>query len=282
MKRWMVLALAATLVGTMFAGWNPTVAQETATTVNVAETPELGQFFTDADGRTLYLWTVDTVAGASNCYGPCVDNWPIFTAEEPLSLPDGVDGTLTRFERTDGSTQVAYNGIPLYYFAGDKVAGDANGQWVGDSWFVVAPGEQFGTAAAMVATAVTTPVTATTLVIASDPTLGNYFTDPEGRTVYLFTKDTELYVSSCTGDCLANWPPVPAPAGRLTLPSNGLGELAPIDGADGSKQLAYNGIPLYYFAGDTAPGQLNGQGVGGVWWIVKPGAQLGAATPTSS
>ena len=177
MKRWMVLALAATLVGTMFAGWNQTVAQETATTVKVAETPELGQFFTDADGRTLYLWTVDTVAGGSNCYGPCVDNWPIFTAEEPLTLPDGVNGTLTHIERTDGSTQVAYNGIPLYYFAGDKVAGDTNGQWVGDSWFIVAPGEQFGTAASMVATAVTTPVTATTLVIASDPTLGDYFTD---------------------------------------------------------------------------------------------------------
>jgi predicted lipoprotein with Yx(FWY)xxD motif len=60
-----------------------------------------------------------------------------------------------------------------------------------------------------------------------------------------------------------------------------LGELALMDGNDGKKQLAYNGIPLYYFAGDAGPGQLNGQGVGGVWWIVKPGAQLGAATPTA-
>ncbi len=281
MKRWMMFALAAAMVATLVGGWHQSVAQDTATTVEVAETPELGQFFTDAEGRTLYLWTVDTVAGASNCYGPCVDNWPLFTADEPLTLPDGVDGELTLIERTDGTKQVAYNGIPLYYFAADKAAGDTNGQWVGDSWFVVAPGEQFGTAASMAATAVATPVSATTLVIASDPTLGDYFTDAEGRTVYLFTKDTELYVSSCSGDCLTNWPPVPAPTGRLTLPSNGLGELAPIDGVDGKKQLAYNGIPLYYFAGDTEPGQVNGQGVGGVWWIVKPGAQLGQATPAA-
>src|SRR4029079_12304980 len=96
------------------------------------------------------LWTVDTAAGASNCYGPCTDFWPIFTSDEPLTLPDGVDGELTLIERTDGTKQVAYNGIPLYYFAADKNPGDINGQWVGDSWFVVAPGEQFGAAAEMV------------------------------------------------------------------------------------------------------------------------------------
>ena len=151
----------------------------------------------------------------------------------------------------------------------------------GDSWFVVAPGETFGTRAAQVLQDVSTPVSSTTVLIESDPTLGDYFTDAEGRTLYLYTKDTELFTSACTGDCLTNWPPVPGATGRLTLPSGGLGELALMDGNDGQTQLAYNGIPLYYFAGDAEPGQLNGQGVGGVWWIVKPGAQLGAATPTA-
>ena len=54
-----------------------------------------------------------------------------------------------------------------------------------------------------------------------------------------------------------------------------------MDATDGSTQVAYNGTPLYYFSGDIAPGQINGQGAGGVWWIVPPGAQLGAATPTA-
>jgi len=219
--------------------------------------------------------------GVSFCFDACVEFWPLFTADEPLTLPDGVDGTLTLIERKDGTTQVAYNDIPLYYFAADKAPGDVNGQWAGDTWFVVAPGETFGTRAAQVIQDVSTPVTSTTVLIASDPTLGDYFTDAEGRTLYLFTKDTELFTSTCTSDCLTDWPPVPGATGRLTLPSGATGELALMDGKDGSKQLAYNGIPLYYFAGDAEPGQLNGQGVGGVWWIVKPGAQLGAATPTA-
>jgi len=282
MKRWLTLALAAMLAVTLFGSWSQTTAQEADTTVKVAETPELGQFFTDAEGRTLYLWTVDVQAGASNCYGPCVDFWPLFTADEPLTLPDGVDGTLTLIERSDGTTQVAYNDIPLYYFEADKAPGDVNGQWAGDSWFVVAPGETFGTRAAQVLQDVSTPVSSTTVLIATDPTLGDYFTDAEGRTLYLFTKDTEIFTSACTGDCLTNWPPVPGASGRLTLPSGASGELALMNGNDGATQLAYNGIPLYYFAGDTEPGQLNGQGVGGVWWIVEPGAELGAATPAAN
>jgi predicted lipoprotein with Yx(FWY)xxD motif len=282
MKRWLTLIVVALMLATSAGMQSHTVAQD-ATTVLVAENAELGQFFTDPEGRTLYLWTNDVEASSSNCYGPCVSFWPIFTSEEPLTLPDGVDGELTLLQRTDGTTQVAYNGIPLYYFAADQATGDINGQWVGDAWFVVAPGEQFGAAATMVQQQLATPAASstTTLLIANDPTLGDYFTDAEGRTVYLFTKDTELFTSTCTGDCLTNWPPVPAAAGRLTLPDGGLGELAQIDGGDGNKQLSYSGIPLYYFAGDTAPGQINGQGVGGVWWVVKPGARVGQATPTA-
>lgn len=149
MKRWLILVVVALMLTPMFGVRSQTEAHGD-TTVLVAETPELGKFFTDAEGRTLYLWTVDTAAGASNCYGPCVNFWPIFTADEPLTLPDGIDGELTQIERTDGTTQVAYNGIPLYYFAADAATGDTNGQWVGDSWFVVAPGEQFGAAATKV------------------------------------------------------------------------------------------------------------------------------------
>jgi predicted lipoprotein with Yx(FWY)xxD motif len=281
MKRWLTLMVVALML-TSSVGMHAHTEAHGDTTLLLAETPELGQFFTDAEGRTLYLWTVDTAAGASNCYGPCVDFWPIFTADEPLTLPAGVDGELTQIERTDGARQVAYNGIPLYYFAADMAAGDTNGQWVGDSWFVVAPGEQFGTAATMVQEQLASPVAAgTTLSIASDPTLGDYFTDADGRTVYMFAKDPSIFTSACTDECLANWPLVPAPAGRLVEPDGALGELAPMDGNDGAKQLAFNGIPLYYYAGDTAPGQINGQGVGGIWWVVAPGAQLGAATPAA-
>jgi predicted lipoprotein with Yx(FWY)xxD motif/uncharacterized cupredoxin-like copper-binding protein len=108
------------------------------TTVNTAEDPELGTILTDPEGMTLYLFTKDT-PGVSNCYDQCAENWPIFTAEEPLTLPEGVPGELTLIERTDGTTQVAYNGWPLYYWVKDTAPGDTTGQGVGDVWYVVNP-----------------------------------------------------------------------------------------------------------------------------------------------
>jgi predicted lipoprotein with Yx(FWY)xxD motif len=58
---------------------------------------------------------------------------------ETAAAGTGVSGTIATFARDDASTQVSYNGKPLYYFAGDKVAGDAAGQGLGGKWFVAAP-----------------------------------------------------------------------------------------------------------------------------------------------
>lgn len=128
------------------AAFMSTSAQE-ETTVLVAQSDDLGPFLTDAEGMTLYLFTNDT-EGTSNCYDDCEANWPIFTAEEPLTLPEGVDGELTLIERTDGTTQVAYNGIPLYYWVGDTEPGQTTGQDVGGVWFVVQPEGPAGTPSA--------------------------------------------------------------------------------------------------------------------------------------
>jgi predicted lipoprotein with Yx(FWY)xxD motif/uncharacterized cupredoxin-like copper-binding protein len=144
-----VLLLAAS-AGALAQG---TPEGQAAATVFVRTDPELGPFLTDPKGMTLYLFTKDTTPGESNCYDQCAQSWPPFTASEPLTLPSGVSGELTTITRTDGTTQVAYNQIPLYYFAKDTQPGDTNGQGVGGVWFVVAPGEQFGTAAATPAAA---------------------------------------------------------------------------------------------------------------------------------
>jgi predicted lipoprotein with Yx(FWY)xxD motif/uncharacterized cupredoxin-like copper-binding protein len=104
----------------------------------------VGTILTDPKGRTLYIFTKDTEANKSTCAADCLANWPAFTAEAPLTLPMGVDGELSSFDRSDGSTQVSYNGMPLYYFAGDSGAGDINGQGKGGVWFVAHPGEQMG------------------------------------------------------------------------------------------------------------------------------------------
>ena len=113
-------------------------------TIFIRQDPALGTILADPKGMTLYLFTNDTTKGESTCYDKCAQNWPPFTAKEPLSLPAEMKGELSTIERTDGTTQVAYNGIPLYYFAKDIAAGQTNGQEVGDVWYVVRPGQQFG------------------------------------------------------------------------------------------------------------------------------------------
>jgi predicted lipoprotein with Yx(FWY)xxD motif/uncharacterized cupredoxin-like copper-binding protein len=116
-------------------------------TVFVRQDPALGPILTDPKGMTLYLFTKDTKPGESTCYDKCAQSWPPFTASEPLGLPGRVEGKLTTITRTDGTKQVAYNGIPLYYFAKDTKPGDTNGQGIGGVWFVVHPGQQIGVVA---------------------------------------------------------------------------------------------------------------------------------------
>jgi predicted lipoprotein with Yx(FWY)xxD motif/uncharacterized cupredoxin-like copper-binding protein len=152
-----MLAMAMLLVPALTLGWagsaysqtdgtpmaEGTPADETST-VFVRVDPNLGPFLTDPSGMTLYLFTRDTEEGVSACYDDCVTNWPLFAPAEPLSLPGNVEGELTTITRDDGTTQVAYNGIPLYYFAADTAPGQVNGQGAGDVWYVVPPGMQFG------------------------------------------------------------------------------------------------------------------------------------------
>ncbi len=102
-------------------------------------------------------------------------------------------------------------------------------------------------------------------VLVADSELGSILTDAEGMTIYWFANDTEG-ASNCEGDCLANWPPVTVD-GEPTAGDGVDAELGTITGNDGSTQLTVNGFPAYYFAGDQAPGDTNGQGVGDVWWV---------------
>ena len=247
----------------------PSSAQ-TDTTVSTAEDPELGTILTDSKGMTLYIFANDE-PGVSNCYDQCAENWPPFTATEPLTLPDGVPGELSLVERTDGTTMVAYNDWPLYYWVNDTAPGDTTGHEVGDVWFVVNPSEPGATpGASPVATPMASPVAVadTTVSTAEDPELGTYLTDADGMTLYLFTND-EPGVSNCYDQCAENWPPFSAEE-PLTLPEGVPGELTLVERTDGTTMVAYNGWPLYYWVNDAAPGDTTGHEVGDVWYVVNP------------
>lgn len=100
---------------------------------------------------------------------------------------------------------------------------------------------------------------------------GKTLTGEDGKTLYIFTKDTKGSGKSvCNGDCATNWPPLLVDNLDEVKPdSAATGTLALITRDDGKKQLSYNGMPLYYFAADKAAGDTNGQGVGGVWFVAK-------------
>ncbi|MGV3655495.1 MAG: hypothetical protein ACO1N5_14900 [Noviherbaspirillum sp.] len=88
--------------------------------------------------------------------------------------------------------------------------------------------------------------------------------DASGRTLYTFDKDTPNSGKSvCNGECAALWPPVPARSGDLKAPYSA------VTRDDGSKQLAYNGKPLYLFVKDKKPGDRSGDKVKDVWHVVK-------------
>lgn len=107
-----------------------------------AQSSSLGKILTDGSGRTLYLFEKDT-GPKSNCSGACAANWPPFTAASKPAVSGGASSAnITLIKRGGGKEQVTYKGHPLYYYAGDRSAGDLNGQGMnafGAPWFVLSP-----------------------------------------------------------------------------------------------------------------------------------------------
>ena len=106
--------------------------------------------------------------------------------------------------------------------------------------------------------------------------LGTILVDGKGFTLYLFVPDDHSSHSRCTGICAAAWPPLTLPKG-VSLPVAGPGVRSSLLGvtvrSDGSRQVTYNGWPLYTYVIDMAPGQTTGQGLnnlGGLWYVVAP------------
>jgi len=248
-RRYVIAVLA---IATLFVGALGVMAQDEMppATIQWGGTDELGPFLVDANGMTLYLFTNDEAA-VSNCAGDCAANWPPLTVEagDRATLDPSVPGIVGEITREDGGRQVVYNGTPLYYFAQDAAPGDTTGQGRGDVWYVVTPPD---------------------VSVSENTELGYFLVGPNGMTLYSFDND-EMGVSNCAGDCAVNWPPLTVADGMDVTAQPGLVvEVGTITRDDGSTQVTYHGMPLYYWKDDMAPGDATGQGVGDVWWVVKP------------
>jgi predicted lipoprotein with Yx(FWY)xxD motif len=121
-------------------------------------------------------------------------------------------------------------------------------------------------------------------VMTKSGTLGTYLTDSSGKSLYMFASDTSTK-STCSGDCATQWPPLTSKDAPKAGTGATAGKLTTIARDDGTKQVAYNGHPLYYFKGDSSAGQTNGQGIDGFgakWWVLSPaGSQITKAASSS-
>ena len=106
----------------------------------VATSTRLKGFLVAQNGMTLYMFTKDAT-NTSNCKGQCAQNWPpyIVSTTESLVAGEGMTGLLSTIVREEGSSQLVYNGMPLYFFKKDKGVGDTTGQNMNKAWFVVKP-----------------------------------------------------------------------------------------------------------------------------------------------
>ena len=104
--------------------------------------------------------------------------------------------------------------------------------------------------------------------VAEKEGIGQYLTDGNGMTLYTFANDT-AGTSNCTGGCLEKWPAFYVDPAAL-IEGCEASDFGSITREGGVAQTTYKGMPLYYFFSDTKPGDTNGQGVKGVWYVVSP------------
>lgn len=242
--------IALFLLAVMLISSIPLMAQD-GPTVGLGESDTLGSYLVGPNGMTLYSFTPDPL-NTSVCYNRCAEAWPplIVDSADGLTAAEGIPGTLGTTERDDGTLQVTYNGIPLYYWFQDSEVGDTTGNRVGRNWWIVPPATAYGQVL---------------------PTVGTVLVGPTGMTLYMYTKDT-ADVSNCYDKCATNWPPLLVDsADALVSGVNLPGTWNTITRTDTDKlQVTYNGMPLYYWKDDVAIGDSTGEGVGQVWYVVAP------------
>jgi predicted lipoprotein with Yx(FWY)xxD motif len=252
----------------------PATADATSGAVQTAalkvEHTRAGMVLAGSKGLTLYYFTQDKPgSGKSVCTGGCASAWPPLTA--PVKAPAGVrmPGPMGMITRAGGVKQVTINGYPVYYYAQDMAPGQVTGNGAEGTWHVI----KIRTAA----------VTGQAFVLKAEHTrAGTVLAGRKGLTLYYFTRDKPGSGKSvCTGSCASAWPPltarVKAPAG-MRLP----GPIEMITRAGGAKQVTINGYPVYYYAGDKAPGQVTGNGADGTWHVIKIKTKAGRTGSTGN
>lgn len=199
----------------------------------------VGVIYADVARLSLYTFDNDTTS-ASTCYDACATRWPAVVVGSSYGIPAPFGVSV----RKDGTKQLTVDGHPLYRFFQDAAPGDVKGEGIGGVWHLARP--------------------AAAKVVSSSA--GKIYANGLELSLYTFDNDTTS-TSTCIDACATRWP-------ALLVPSE-KGLIAPFAvtvRSDGKKQVTLNGKPLYTFAGDTVPGDVKGDGLGGVWHLARPRA----------
>lgn len=241
------ILLSATLG--VLTGAAPSWAGPAAPPEAIARESGAGISLTDAKGLALYFYDKDTEPGKSLCTGQCAQAWP------PLLAAAGAKdmGEWTVITRDDGQLQWAYKGRPLYRFVRDTAPGTASGDGVQAVWHIAFD-------------PIRTPVGIRLQKAAS----GRLLADDKGLTLYVSDADRDPAKTVCDSACAQDWEPLMAPwiAGPM-------GAFVPVKRADGTRQWAYQGRPLYRFANEVKPGAASGETKGWHAVVLEPATPAG-------
>lgn len=299
--------------GDFFKGPSNAPAARKWVQLSAAAAGGLNPVVVNGAGFTLYRFDKDSAdPSRSHCTGDCAKTWPpVLIQPDGRVFVDGVDGSRVGVvRRDDGTLQVTIGGRPVYRFAGDTAPGQTKGQGVGGTWFGVTPdggratesaqgtqasglNYQNGTAQQHHAPPNTgdnykgprnspTAMKWVQLTSGSANGLNPIVHDGAGFTLYRFDKDSPRPTeSNCDGKCARTWPPVLVHTGtRIFVDGVHTNQIGIVKRHDGTRQVTIGGWPVYRFSGDKAPGQTNGEGVGGTWFAVSPTG--GKVTPRVS
>jgi predicted lipoprotein with Yx(FWY)xxD motif len=219
------------------------------TGIQLSQNAKFGSILTDNNGRALYFFSKDA-ASTSTCVDGCAVLWPAFYVANPTV---GTGLTATDFAvitKADGSKQTTYKGWPLYYYKDDAKAGDTNGDGIGGIWFV-------GKADYSVMLSNAQLVGNDGVQYNDQGIVGtgasNYLVDANGRTLYLFSRDTRN-TNTFTRSDFSNdgvWPIYVATTVGSIPSALDKTQFSTIS-VFGKTQLVYKGHPLYYFGQDNA------------------------------
>jgi predicted lipoprotein with Yx(FWY)xxD motif/plastocyanin len=240
--------------------------------IMLVDDPELGLILTDGMGYTLYYFTKDALPDTSLCTGGCLDNWPLFYAENP-EPGEGLDmEDFGVIEHPEGGMQTTYKGWPLYYWINDLNPGETNGEGVGNVWFVAKPNYSIMLMDGLLIGKDGVTYTGT---YEQGEEMVQYFVDEYGNTLYIFVNDT-YGQNNFTNEDFSNNGVWPVYEEELQGVASTLDKslFASID-VHGHQQLTYKGWPLYYFGADAQRGHTTGVSVPspGIWPVAVQGLE---------